>query len=337
MRNRPTKRPGLPAPPREERPPVPEFAPVPRKYRHDGWTPERQKAFIEALADTGCVTRAAASVNMAQANCYTLRRAAGAEEFRRAWDAALDLGVKRIKDIAFERAIEGQLVPVSVAGKLMGFRRKHNDALLMFILRHYGQDGQGRRTTINYFSSRATAGAAAGDMPHPNPFPKGEGLAVAEASATTVRTVITGAGDAKGGAEADDKAAAVLAGFEGIELDAEAHAAILAALEACAARAREADAAYDEGGEEAADYVEGDPDEPYLALPHNGTWFRGELIDSAGRTRGGGGGHRAALALRRRGHAGGGAGRACEAMMPAARPQATASSSTVSASLSRPA
>ncbi len=23
--------------------------------RHDGWTPERQKAFIEALADTGCV------------------------------------------------------------------------------------------------------------------------------------------------------------------------------------------------------------------------------------------------------------------------------------------
>src|SRR5205085_11374170 len=66
MRNRPTKRPGLPAPPREERPPVPEFAPVPRKYRHDGWTPERQKAFIEALADCGSVTRAAAMVNMAQ-------------------------------------------------------------------------------------------------------------------------------------------------------------------------------------------------------------------------------------------------------------------------------
>lgn len=46
--------------PRSERPPIPEFAPVPRKYRHDGWTPERQKAFIEALADCGSVTRAAA-------------------------------------------------------------------------------------------------------------------------------------------------------------------------------------------------------------------------------------------------------------------------------------
>jgi len=107
--------------PREERPVLPAFAPVPRKTnRHDGWTPERQKAFIEALADTGCVTRSARMVNMAQANCYALRRAPGAEGFRRAWDAALDFGLARIKDLAFERAIEGQLVPVFVAGKLMG-------------------------------------------------------------------------------------------------------------------------------------------------------------------------------------------------------------------------
>src|SRR5438094_702497 len=109
-----------------------EFAPVPRKYRYDGWTPERQKAFVAALAETGSVTRAAARVNMAQANCYTLRRSAGAEGFRRAWDAALHFGLKRLKDIAFERAIEGYLVPVFVAGKLMGFRRKYNDALLIF-------------------------------------------------------------------------------------------------------------------------------------------------------------------------------------------------------------
>jgi hypothetical protein len=99
-------------------PPLPDFTPVPRRYRHDGWTLERQRAFIEALADTGCVTRAASMVNMAQANCYALRRAPGADEFRRAWDAALDFGLKRLKDIAFERAIEGQLVPVFVAGKL---------------------------------------------------------------------------------------------------------------------------------------------------------------------------------------------------------------------------
>jgi len=245
-----------------------DFTPVPRRYRHDGWTPERQKAFIEALADTGCVTRAAAMVNMSQANCYALRRAPGAESFRRAWDAALDFGLKRLKDIAFERAIEGQLIPVFVAGKLLGFRRKRNDALLMFCLRHYGQDSNGRRTTINYFSTRASAGAATGAAP-------GSGQAVgAEAATTTVRTVISGAPDRDPAAN-DDETAALLNGFEGVRLDAEAEAAIAAALEDCAARAREVDAAYDRGGQAAADAAEDDPDESFF---RSADPYRGELV-----------------------------------------------------------
>lgn len=81
---------------REDRPPLPDFAPVPRKYRHDGWTPERQKAFIEALADTGSVSRAAAMVNMSSEGAYALRRHQDAEGFRRAWEAALDYGVARM-------------------------------------------------------------------------------------------------------------------------------------------------------------------------------------------------------------------------------------------------
>lgn len=266
--------------------PLPTFTPVPRRYRHDGWTPERQKAFIEALADTGCVTRAAGMVNMAQANAYALRRAPGAEAFRRAWDAALDFGLKRLKDIAFERAIEGQLVPVFVAGKLMGFRRKRNDALLMFCLRHYGQDAEGRRTTINYFSTRASAGAVAAPSegaPPPSriesgtvPLPQksGGGLVGAEASTMTVRTVISGAPGGGDGAARDDAAAGVLNGFAGVALDAEAEAAIAAALEACAARARAAEAAYDAGGETAADAGEADPDESFVP---SALLYRGEL------------------------------------------------------------
>ncbi|MBA3896809.1 MAG: hypothetical protein H0X36_06680 [Sphingomonadaceae bacterium] len=135
-----------------------------QKQRHDGWTPERQKAFIEALADTGCVSRAAEMVDMAQANCYMLRRATGAEEFRRAWDAAPDFGVTRLKDIAFERAIEGELIPYFVGGTLARIRRKRNDALLVFCLRHYGQDANGKRTTINYFSTRASASGEDGGV-----------------------------------------------------------------------------------------------------------------------------------------------------------------------------
>jgi len=265
---------------KEARPPLPDFTPVPRKYRHDGWTPERQRAFIAALADTGSVSRAAAMVNMAQTNCYTLRRAPGAESFRRAWEAALDFGVARLKDIAFERAIDGYLVPVFVAGKLMGFRRRHNDALLMFCLRHYGQDARGKRTTINYFSTRASAGAGAAVAGN------GEGGAaagaMAEASTTTVRTVIHGAATGAGGSAGDaagtqDAAAGLIEGFDGVVLDAQAQAEIDAALLALAARQRAQIAAAGEGGPEAIEAQLDDPEVALVQLGETGAPFYGPL------------------------------------------------------------
>ena len=89
------------------------FAPVPRqKIRHDGWTPERQRAFIAALADTGSVTRSAAMVNMSQGNCYYLRRAPGAEGFAAAWDEKVAASPRtRLKSLGaispFHRSISG--------------------------------------------------------------------------------------------------------------------------------------------------------------------------------------------------------------------------------------
>lgn len=66
---------------------IPDFAPVPRKIRRaHGWTPTRQRDFIEALADSGSVTEAARRVNMTPEAAYYLRRAEGAESFRAAWE-----------------------------------------------------------------------------------------------------------------------------------------------------------------------------------------------------------------------------------------------------------
>jgi hypothetical protein len=41
-----------------EHKPLITFQPVPVRYRHDGWTAERQIAFIEKLADCGSITAA---------------------------------------------------------------------------------------------------------------------------------------------------------------------------------------------------------------------------------------------------------------------------------------
>jgi hypothetical protein len=116
---------------------LPPFTPVPRQgNRHDGWTPERQRAFIEALADTGSVAAACKAVDMSTVGAYHLRRQPGAEPFRAAWQAALHLGVSRIEDVAMDRALNGVEEPLYSYGKLVGTRTRYNDRLLMFILRN---------------------------------------------------------------------------------------------------------------------------------------------------------------------------------------------------------
>ena len=179
--------------------PIPDFTPVPRKPRHDGWTPERQKAFIAALADTGSVSRAARWVNMSTEGAYYLRRQPGSEGFRRAWEAALDFGVQRLKDIAYERAIDGQLSPVFVAGKLRGFRRIRNDRLLMFCLRMNARDERGRRLSASYFERSMS----------PSPASGGEGLGRGGASLTM---------PALSRAEKDDMNAAIIEHFDPVRM-----------------------------------------------------------------------------------------------------------------------
>lgn len=124
---------------RPETPPhaLPAFTPVPRKCRrHDGWTADRQRRFIDALADLGSVRAAANAVNMTPESAYLLRRHPEADEFRTAWEAALALGVQRLEDIAMDRALNGVEVPVFCFGKVIGTRIVYNDALLMFLLRN---------------------------------------------------------------------------------------------------------------------------------------------------------------------------------------------------------
>jgi hypothetical protein len=116
---------------------LPAFTPVPRlKPRSNGWSPEIQLAFIEALAETGSVAAAARRVNRAPEGAYLLRRHPQAKEFRKAWQAALDLGMQKIEDVAMDRALNGVEVPVYSYGKLVGTRRIYNDRLLMFMLRN---------------------------------------------------------------------------------------------------------------------------------------------------------------------------------------------------------
>lgn len=113
-----------------------DFTLVPVTPRRHGWTAERQRAFIEALAEMGCVSDACERVGLTPQSAYRLRRRPGAEAFDRAWDQALLLGVQRLTGIAFERAVHGSFRTIRYRGEVIGEERVPSDRLLIFLLKH---------------------------------------------------------------------------------------------------------------------------------------------------------------------------------------------------------
>ena len=142
------------------------FVPVPVKPRHDGWTPDKQVAFIEGLADTACVAEAARRVGMSVESAYRLRRHAGAEAFIKAWDSALDMAAQRLVDSAFERAIHGVPQPVWHKGEQVGERRVYSDRLLTFLLRYHDPNLYGNLAKINEYPMPRILHVSRGKLGH---------------------------------------------------------------------------------------------------------------------------------------------------------------------------
>lgn len=113
------------------------FTPVPgARARHDGWLPERQRGFIDALARLGLVNAAARSVGMSAKSAYALRKRAGEDSsFARAWDAAVGEGRAQALDTGIERAIHGERIPVFYRGREVGHRIRYDSRLLIAAMR----------------------------------------------------------------------------------------------------------------------------------------------------------------------------------------------------------
>jgi hypothetical protein len=146
-----------------------DWVPVLRKRREDGWSPVRQRAFIEALADTGSVMLAAQSVGMSARSAQMLRRSPGAEGFDRAWSAAIETASKALLDEAFERALVGSDEPVfDRDGNRVGRRHRKSDRMLQFLLRGYFPERFGHAAHISVAAHGASgASGAAGDQAAP--------------------------------------------------------------------------------------------------------------------------------------------------------------------------
>ena len=120
------------------------FEPVPVRARHDGWTVERQYAFIQALAETGCVDEACGRVGMSDTSAYELRMRPEGVQFRRAWEAALDYSLHFVEQGVFSRSRHGVPRPIFYKGEQVGEWRHFDERLTMFLLRTRRPDRYGK-------------------------------------------------------------------------------------------------------------------------------------------------------------------------------------------------
>jgi hypothetical protein len=149
------------APSRRNAEPKPdlEFDPVVMRERADGWLPERQVEFIEALAECGCVSEACERIGMSLSAAYQLRRRPDAVYFRRAWNAAVAHAIRRLSDAAMSRALHGVVRPVFYQGEQIGERRYFDERLTQFLLRHNDPVNYGRWRDMAVFDQSESAPA----------------------------------------------------------------------------------------------------------------------------------------------------------------------------------
>ena len=126
--------------------PIPEFDPVPVRARRDGWTPDRQRAFIAALAATHCIDRAAATVGLSRESVYRLRRHPEAGSFADAWLkvlAAKPSSPRRVERL-FYRAVHGKVRPIVRGGKVVGTLHQPDNKALMSMIHLHDQADRSR-------------------------------------------------------------------------------------------------------------------------------------------------------------------------------------------------
>ncbi|MCP1468671.1 hypothetical protein J3E64_000338 [Sphingobium sp. OAS761] len=105
------------------------------QVRADGWSPARQRLFLETLAATGVITTACDAAHISPRSAYALRIRRDGAAFRLGWDAAILIARARLADELLARALTGHEEVIrkdADAGEIT--RHRHDNRLAMSML-----------------------------------------------------------------------------------------------------------------------------------------------------------------------------------------------------------
>jgi len=101
-------------------------------------TAARRKAFLDMLAETANIAKAAQAAGVERSALYRLRQSS--ESFHAAWQSAMDQALDTLEATMLERAANGTEKALFYGGKPCGTVRQYSDALGMFMLRAHRPD-----------------------------------------------------------------------------------------------------------------------------------------------------------------------------------------------------
>lgn len=103
-----------------------------RRLRHDGWTPEKKRQFLERFAEGGVIVDACDAVKMSARSVYNLE---GRDPlFAAGMEAARVLARPRLADEGQSRALNGVVERIYKDGMIVAERHRYDNKLTMAVL-----------------------------------------------------------------------------------------------------------------------------------------------------------------------------------------------------------
>ncbi|MGC6400945.1 hypothetical protein ACNI3Q_10235 [Sphingomonas sp. FW199] len=132
--------------------------------RHaDGWTADRQRQFLVAIAQGACVTRATALVGMSRQSAYALRDSARGAAFALGWRAAVLRSRDVLADTLMDRAFHGVRETITYGDGAMTTRHRHDNALAYRMLVRLDRRADAALAAGSPRAAQRPSGAGAGE------------------------------------------------------------------------------------------------------------------------------------------------------------------------------
>lgn len=128
-----------------------------RAPRSDGWTPDRQRGFLEAIAEGHTVDAACRRVGMAPSSAYALRRRAAGAAFALGWRAANLIARDAVADTLIARAIDGQVETITRPDGTTIARHRYDNRLAATMLARLDRFADAQAGDTTHYAARLIA------------------------------------------------------------------------------------------------------------------------------------------------------------------------------------